>query len=235
MSRQARVVAEDVPHHVTQRGNNRQDIFLTDDDRRFYIDLLREKCAQFGVSILGYCLMTNHIHLVAIPRRCDSLAKALGQTHWRHARRFNRRYRRSGHLWQNRFYSSPLGPSHLLAALAYVDLNPVRAGLVGDAAEYPWSSAHAHLEGSDRLGLLDDWEWSEYRLQADWSATLRTGASDDQTAALRTATANGLACGEDAFVSKLEQNSGRSLRSRQHGPAPQAAKSASVGAGSRVS
>lgn len=81
------------------------------------------------------------------------------QPHWRHAMRFNRRYRRSGHIWQNRYYSSPLGPSHLAAALAYVDLNPVRAGLVGDAVEYPWSSARAHLEGSDQLGLLDDWAW----------------------------------------------------------------------------
>jgi hypothetical protein len=78
MSRQARVVAEAVPHHVTQRGNNRQDIFLTDDDRRFYIDLLREKSAQFGVTLLGYCLMTNHVHLVAVPSHANSLAKALG-------------------------------------------------------------------------------------------------------------------------------------------------------------
>ena len=102
MSRQARVVAEGVPHHVTQRGNNRQDILLTDDDRRFYIDLLRDRSAQFGVAILGYCLMTNHVHLVAVPRHRDSLAKALGQTHWRYAMQFNRRYHRSGHLWEFR-------------------------------------------------------------------------------------------------------------------------------------
>ncbi len=78
MSRQARVVAEGVPHHATQRGNNRQDIFLTDDDRRFYIQTLREKSEQFGLTILGYGLMTNHVHVVAIPRRADSLAKAPG-------------------------------------------------------------------------------------------------------------------------------------------------------------
>ncbi len=160
--------------------------------------------------------------------------KALGQTHWRHAMRFNRRYRRSGHLWQNRFYSCPLGPSHLLAALAYVDLNPVRAGLVGDAAEYPWSSAHAHLQGSDRLGLLDDWEWSEAGLQPRWADVLRSGASDQEAAALRTATANGLACGDDAFVSKLEQIIGRPLRSRKHGPAPNGPKSASATAAAGV-
>lgn len=100
MSRQARVVAEAVPHHATQRGNNRQDIFLTDDDRLFYLQTLRQKSEQFGLTILGYCLMTNHVHVVAVPRRADSLAKALGQTHWRYAMRFNRDRRRSGHLWQ---------------------------------------------------------------------------------------------------------------------------------------
>ena len=83
MSRQAGVVAEGVPHHATQRGNNHQDIFLTDDDRRFSIQMLREKSVQFGLTILGYCLMTNHVHVVAVPRRPNSLAKALGQTHWR--------------------------------------------------------------------------------------------------------------------------------------------------------
>jgi putative transposase len=90
----------------------------------------------------------NHAHLVAIPRGADSLARALGRAHSCYAQRFNRRYRRSGHLWQNRFYSCPLGSSHLVRALAYVDLNPVRAGLVGCAADYPWSSAPAHVRGS---------------------------------------------------------------------------------------
>jgi len=81
MSRQARVVAEAVPRHATQRGNNRQDILLCDDDRRFYLQTLREKSQLFDLTILGYCLMTNHVHVVAVPRRADSLAKALGQTH----------------------------------------------------------------------------------------------------------------------------------------------------------
>ena len=147
MARMARVVAAGVPHHITQRGNNRQDIFLLDDDRRFYLDTLRERSQRYGVTLLGYCLMTNHVHLVAIPERPDSLARALGQSHSRYAQRFNRRYGRSGHLWQNRFYSCPLGRTHLVRALLYGDLNPVRAGLVGRAEEYPWSSARAHLDG----------------------------------------------------------------------------------------
>jgi len=103
---------------------------------RFYIDTLRAKSKQHGLSVLGYCLLTNHVHLVAVPRRPPSLAGAIGQTHWRYTMRFNRCYSRSGHLWQNRFYSCPLGPTHLVAALAYVDLNQVRAGLVGEAAHH---------------------------------------------------------------------------------------------------
>ena len=125
----ARVVAAGVPHHITQRGNNRQDVFLLDDDRRFYLETLRERSQRHGVTLLGYCLMTNHVHLVAIPERPDSLARALGQSHSCYAQRFNRRYGRTGHLWQNRFYSCPLGRTHLLRALLYVDLNPLRAGL----------------------------------------------------------------------------------------------------------
>ena len=125
MSRQARVVVEGVPHHVTQRGNNRQDIFLADEDRHFYLKTLREKSEPFGLTILGYGLTTNHIHLIAIPRHTDSRAKALGQTHWRYDMRFNCLHRRSGHLWPNCFYSCLLGPSNLATTLALVDLNTV--------------------------------------------------------------------------------------------------------------
>ena len=128
-----------------------------------------------------------------------------------------------------------MGPAHLLATLAYVDLNPVRAGLVGEPAEYPWSSARAHLEGSDELRLLDDWEWSEYGLREQWAATLRAGVNDQEIVALRTATANGLAWGDDSFIAKLEQISGRRLRSRRRGPAPKQLKTASAAAGSGVS
>jgi putative transposase len=117
--------------------------------------------------------MTNHVHLIGIPRQATSLALALGQAHWRYAMRFHPRYGRSGHLWQNRFDSCPLGPRRL-AALAYVDLNPVRAGLVGEPAQYPWSSAAAHVTGDDAAGLIDEWEWSELELQGDWKQRLES-------------------------------------------------------------
>ena len=114
----ARVAAAGAPHHITQRGNNRQDVFLLDDDRRFYLQTLHERSHRHGVTLLGYCLMTNHVHLVAIPEQPDSLARALGQCHLRYAQGFNRRYGHTGHLWQNHFYSCPLGRTHLMAGAA---------------------------------------------------------------------------------------------------------------------
>ena len=158
MPRAARVVAEGVPHYITQRGNNRQDVFLVDEDRRFYLETLAQDCRRCGVGVLGYCLMTNHVHLVAVPERADSFARALRRSHSRYAQRFNRQYGRSGHLWQNRFFPCPLGRDHLLTALFYVDQNPLRAGSVGQAEHYPWSSARAHAEEgrvrASRLGTV---------------------------------------------------------------------------------
>jgi REP-associated tyrosine transposase len=139
MPRKPRVVAAGVPHHVTQRGNNRQDIFLVDEDRRFYWAALTANSRRHGLRVVGYCLRTNPVHLVVVPERPDSLRRSLQRTHSHYAQRFNRRYGRSGHLWQGRFYSCPLGRDHLVTAVAYVDLNPVRAHIVGRADHYPWS------------------------------------------------------------------------------------------------
>ena len=99
------------------------------------------------MAVLGYCLLTNHIHLVATPLQRGALARALGKAHWIYARYVNKRYGRSGHLWQNRFDSCPLGAGHVAAALVYGDLNPLRAGLAGAAEQYPWSTARQHLGG----------------------------------------------------------------------------------------
>lgn len=208
----ARVVVEGVPHHITQRGNDRRDIFLSGEDRRFYIDTLRAKCAEHGVAVLGYCLMTNHVHLVAIPKRSDSFARALGQTHSRYALRFNNRRRRSGHLFQNRFFSCPLGPDRLLPALVYVDRNPVRARLVRDAGEYPWSSAQAHTVGVESDPLLDPWAWSETGISGDWKAVMAAVADGTRDAELRRASQAGIPYGDDRFVARMERLAGRRLR-----------------------
>jgi len=128
--RLARIVLPGVPHHITQRGNNRQDVFFVDDDRRAYLDLLGQHAERFGLKVLGYCLMANHVHLIATPSAEESLAKAVGRTHFGYTQYVNRHHRRSGHLWQNRFYSCALDEVHLWRAMRYTERNPVRGKLV---------------------------------------------------------------------------------------------------------
>jgi putative transposase len=129
VARLARVIAVDVPHHVTQRGNARQFLLHSDAERLVYLDLLRYYSQLHSLSVLGYCLMSNHVHLVVIPHSKEALALAMKQTHGRYASYWNARRTSSGHAWQGRFYSCPLDSPHLWEALRYAELNPVRAGM----------------------------------------------------------------------------------------------------------
>ncbi len=120
----ARAVLTGVPHHLTQRGLDREPVFFSDTDREVYLGLVRSAGARFGVDLLGYCLMTNHVHWVVVPRMADSLARAFGEAHGRYAAYANARISRSGHFWQNRFFSCCLDGTHLWAALRYVEKKP---------------------------------------------------------------------------------------------------------------
>ena len=146
MPRIARVVLAETPHHVTQRGVDRQAVFFSDADRRVYLELVQHSAQQFQTRLLGYCLMSNHVHWIVIPCQPDSLARAFGEAHGRYAHYANALRNRSGHFWQNRFFSCALERSHLWAALRYVERNPLRAGLVAAADEWPWSNAAARTE-----------------------------------------------------------------------------------------
>ena len=152
--RPRRFVLPGFPHHTTQRGNYRQEVFLRDEDRRLYLDLLREFSRHHNVAIQAYCLMSNHVHLIAVPREPHSLSRLLQRVHSEYARALHLRLRRVGHLWQARFASVPLDESHFWAAMVYVEQNPVRAHMVEHPWDWSWSSARAHLENSD-LGWLD--------------------------------------------------------------------------------
>jgi putative transposase len=216
--RGARVVAVGAPHHVTQRGNNRQKIFVHDSDRRLYMALLAEQARRNQLRILGYCLMPNHVHLIALPERSDSLAQALGRAHNLYSRWFNARHHRSGHLWQNRFYSTPLDRRHLSTALRYVDLNPLRARLVERAVEYRWSSARAHALGQDASGLLDMKLWAEICPLNDWAPVLEAATPEQELLQrIRDATRSGKPLGEQRFVSELEGRFGQQLQLRPRG------------------
>jgi len=212
MPRTARIVVPDVPHHITQRGNNRQDVFFVDDDRRVYLSILKEQSEQYGLEILGWCLMTNHIHLIGRPAGPESLAKALGRTHFRYTQYINKFHGRSGHLWQNRFFSCPLGRAHFWKALLYVEQNPVRAKMVRRAWQYPWSSAKAHVENNSDNELLNMAYWKQISSVVDWRKTLGQIQSDEQVAAIRRNTHTGRPLAEDAFISKLEKLLNKRLR-----------------------
>jgi len=201
-----------VPHHITQRGNNLQDVFFIDADRRVYLALLKQQSYKFGLDVTAYCLMTNHIHLVATPQTKDALAKAVGRTHLIYTQYINQMHGRSGHLWQNRFHSCPLGHGHLVNTLRYVERNPVRAKLVRYAWQYEWSSAAAHTGGNDPSGLLDVRAWRRRHQDADWRETLKRPEDSDVVAALRLASSRGRPLGGDLFLSKLEKALGRRLR-----------------------
>jgi putative transposase len=212
MPRTKRTVIPDVPHHITQRGNNRQDVFFVADDREVYLELLKKLAAREGLSILGYCLMTNHVHLVAAPPEEQSLARALGRAHFLYTQYVNRMHRRSGHLWQNRFHSCALGARHFWVAMRYVEQNPVRARLVKQAWKYPWSSAAAHCGEEERRGLLEARHWRQRMAPSDWQQELARGVEEAEISRLRGNTSTGRPLGSDSFVSKLEVMLGRRLR-----------------------
>ncbi len=199
-------------HHITQRGNNRQDLFLVDDDRRVYLELLQEQAQKYGLEVLAHCLMTNHVHLVAIPHEEEALAQAIGRTHFRYTQYVNRLHRRSGHLWQGRFYSCALDGRHLWLALKYVELNPVRAKLCRRAWQYPWSSAGLHVDEKAESELLDLARWYKQITADAWRKELAEGLTDEEVARIRLRTHTGRPLGRDSFVSKLETLLGRRVR-----------------------
>lgn len=211
MPRFARVVATGVPHHITQRGNARRLVFDSDSDRRTYLQLLRHYARQHSLSLLGYCLMSNHVHLVAIPQRDDSMALALRHTHGRYASYLNARQTASGHVWQGRFYSCPLDDEHLWAALRYVERNPARAGMIGAPWDYAWSSATAHCGGGDAGGLLDRVSWEGRWTVAEWREFVGTADADADNDVIRRNTHSGRPLGARSFVEALERTLDRKL------------------------
>jgi putative transposase len=219
MPRIARVVIPGCPHHVTQRGNQRQRVFFADADRELYLKLLRKYFIQFQVDIAGYSLMSNHTHHVLIPALASSLAKGVGRLHNDFARWQQIQRNLSGHLWQNRFFSTPLDEDHFWLTLRYVELNPVRAGLVEFAWDWPWSSACAHVTGIDDTGLLNMQLWRT-RFDGDrWKRFLDEGLnSTDDFERIRLATRTGRPLGNKDFVQRLEALTGRSLRPQKRGP-----------------
>jgi len=229
MPRMARAVLVGVPHHLTQRGLDRQPVFFANADREVYLGLVRASAARFGADLLGYCLMTNHVHWVAVPRGDESLARAFGEAHGRYAAYANARLSRSGHFWQNRFFSCPLDRAHLWAAVRYVERNPQRAGLVATSAAYEWSSAAAHVGAAPHPDWLEPEPMCSSFTPPEWAAYLESDTMGDEEAVLRRNTYTGRPAGSPQFVAWAESRLGRTLAAQLGGrprKAPAAAASA---------
>lgn len=216
MPRIARVVAVRYPHHITQRGNNRSRVFFDDKDRELYLSSLERYSQRYSIEIWAYCLMDTHIHLLAVPQREDSLACGIGGMNLVYTQHINKKYGRTGRLWQNRFYSCVVDKErYLLAVVRYIERNPLRAGLVENAEDYQWSSARFHLLGEkDRIIKEPDWlggsDRSEYR-----EFFKETGTKEEEE--IRRATSAGRPLAEEEFVVRLEGMLHRKLRARPRG------------------
>lgn len=230
MPRFARVVVPQCPHHVTQRGNERRDVFFTAVDRDVYLGLVKQYATLHSVDVLGYCLMTNHVHLILLPGRAESLARLLRQVQMRYSQYRHALERGSGHLWQSRYYSCPVAPEHLAAVMRYVELNPVRAGLAVEAVDYRWSSAAVHLGGSDAYGVVSLEDWRLCWTAEEWAAVLSGGTEAGPS--IREATFGGRPLGPDEFVGRLETYLGRRLKRGSPGrPKKEIAREASADRG----
>jgi putative transposase len=217
MARIARLVVPGLPHHVTQRGNRRMNVFFGDDDYLLYLDLLRERCRRAEVEVWAYCLMPNHVHLILTPATPEGLGRALGETHRRYSGVINARLRVTGHLFQSRYGSVVMDEDHLMAAARYVALNPVRARLAAKAQDWRWSSVRAHLGAGKSDGYVVVAPLLE-RCAGRFADLLETDPDPRGIAALRAAETIGRPLGSQDFLDKIAALTGRDARPRKRGP-----------------
>jgi len=232
MPRAARIVIPGLPHVVYQRGQGRRDVFRSDADRSTYLEMLQQQAQRFGASILGYCLMSDHVHLAVLPRTKQSLAQVIGRTHWLYSQFAARRAKkgsdpvcaqhpsgRSGKrgltpfsLWQNRFFSCALDESHLADVLLYIERGPIRTRLSRYPWAYRWSSAPAHSNGSDPSGLLDMAAWRKLSTPSQWRTLLVRPEDEASAARIRLSLSTGRPLATEATLTRLERRLGRRLR-----------------------
>jgi putative transposase len=213
----ARAVVAGIAHHVTQRGNRQEKVFFTHADRERYLELLAEYSSARGLRVLAYCLMTNHLHLVVVPSEEYVLAAVLKPVHLRYAQHVNWTHRLTGRLWQGRYFSCPLDDAHTLAAIRYVEQNPVRARLARQAENYAWSSAAGHVGLRPDALLADISGLGAAAGITDWAAWLRGPLEDETVRRLQLCTRTGRPLGSEQFLDRLERRTGRILRPQRGG------------------
>jgi putative transposase len=213
MPRMPRLVVPGYAHHVTQRGNRRQNTFFNERDYAMYLALIAEAKLKAGCDIWAYCLMPNHVHFVIVPQHEASLALLFGEAHRLYTRRINLRMKWRGHLWQERFHSFVMDEQHLNAAVRYVELNPTEAKLCDLPQDWLWSSVHAHLNGRD-----DELVSVKPMLNTfpDWPGYLLQSCSREMSKSIKKHSKTGRPVGDDSFIKTLEGLTGRTLKREPH-------------------
>ena len=213
MPRIARIIAPGIPHHVTQRGNRRMETFFRDEDYQAYLALMAEWCRKFNVTIWAYCLMPNHVHLIAVPETEEGLRLAIGEAHRRYSVMINRRQKWTGHLWQGRFSSFPMDETYLLAAVKYIEMNPVRANFAPDPYSWKWSSARAHADGKDDVLV----KVSPLLEMVGYWRLFLSDIDEEDADKIRRHERTGRALGADSFLESLELSLMRTVKRQKAG------------------
>ncbi|MBL7069609.1 MAG: transposase [Candidatus Omnitrophica bacterium] len=218
MPRIARAVAVEYPHHITQRGNYRQKIFSSDTDYNKYISLLKDEAARYHLTITAYCLMSTHVHFIAIPQKEDSMGKVFKYVNMKYSQYYNKKLRISGHLFQGRFFSCIMDERHTMACARYIERNPVRAKMVNKPYIWKWSSAKVHcgMNKYDELRVNKLFNYIEYD-QKGWKEFIESPDNPDEVKQIRESTRKGRPLGSNDFVEKLEGKLNRFLRLKPKG------------------
>ena len=226
MARLPRLTLPGFAHHIIQRGNNRQAIFSDKADYQELLGLLDENARKSGVAIHAYELMSNHFHLLATPDESQSIPQRMQAVGRRYVRYFNQRQVRTGTLWEGRYRSTLIqSERYLLACMVYIDLNPVRAGLASDAADYPWSS-HPHYVGRryDKLITPHPLYWelgnTPFARDAAYAELVHSGVTEQQQSALTDSTLRGWVLGEPDYVADLQRRTARRVSKTRAGRRP---------------
>ena len=217
MARLPRIVVPGAPHHVTQRGNRRQRVFLEEGDYRLYIDLLAQACKDNGIECWSYCLMRNHVHLALVPDTREGLSRAVGETHRRYSSYINARLRVTGHLFQGRFGCVAMDDAHFLAAARYIAMNPVKTGLVKQAGAWAWSSTPSLLRSEDDILVKSA---PVLARTGDFQRYLGEESNPDLVAALERGQSVGRPLMNLERLQRLERELNMTIAPRKRGPRP---------------
>lgn len=210
MSRIARIVNPGYPHHIVHRGNNKQLIFKDSRDKKIYLLLLKKYSCQCNCKVHTYCLMPNHTHLLLVPDQNTSLAKAMQKISLSYTRYINKKYKRTGRLWECRFFSALIDKeSYLWSVCRYIEQNPLRVGMVAEATEYKWSSAKIN-SGLEEPGFVEP-VWKEYLNKNEYTRFLTEGIKKREIKKIRESISRGIPLGSRKFLNKMITQFGKEV------------------------